>query len=72
MTEQNPTTQKSSNPSLIWGFLVIFVGVALFAEQLGLIDKNIKWFLPALVIAIGANMIYENHKKSLKNNKTLP
>ncbi|WP_425048724.1 LiaF transmembrane domain-containing protein [Pseudomonas mosselii] len=53
---------QSTYPNLIWGALIVIVGLALLAEQFGLISKDVKWFIPIVIVGYGANLIYQNKK----------
>ncbi|MGG7600032.1 MULTISPECIES: LiaF transmembrane domain-containing protein [unclassified Pseudomonas] len=53
---------QSAYPNLIWGVLIVIVGFALLAEQFGLISKDVRWFIPLVIVAYGANLIYQNKK----------
>ncbi|WP_425326629.1 LiaF transmembrane domain-containing protein [Pseudomonas soli] len=49
-------------PNLIWGVLIVITGFALLVEQFGLISKDVRWFIPLVIVAYGANLIYQNKK----------
>ena len=54
---------QGTYPNLIWGAFIVIIGLALLAEQFGLISQEIRWFIPALIVAYGANVIYQNRNR---------
>ncbi|MFG0396643.1 hypothetical protein ACF8LH_23035 [Pseudomonas sp. zbq_4] len=59
MTEKS----QANYPNLIWGAFIVIIGLALLAEQFGLISQEVRWFIPALIVAYGTNVIYQNRKR---------
>lgn len=62
-----PKQYRAKHPNLIWGILIIIVGISLLAEEFDLISKDVKWFLPLLIIACGINLIYQKSSPSTEH-----
>jgi hypothetical protein len=49
---------SSNKPSLGWAVFILIAGIALLAERLGWIPSDVKWGLPAVLIAFGVTMLF--------------
>jgi len=54
---------NSSKSSLGWAVFILIAGVALLAERLGWIPRDVQWGLPAVLIAFGVAMLYSYFKE---------
>jgi len=54
---------SDNKPSLGWAVFILIAGVALLAERLGWIPGDIKWGLPAVLIAFGVAMLFSYFKE---------
>lgn len=55
---------KKNNPSLVWGFILIFLGLAFFFDEIGFIDFGnlISTFWPVALILVGLRLIMNREK----------
>lgn len=53
----------SNKPSLGWAVFLLIAGTALLGERLGWIPPDVKWGLPAVLIAAGIAMLFGYFKK---------
>ena len=54
---------SNDKPSLGFAVFIFIAGIALLAERLGWIPADIKWGLPAVLIAFGVGMLFSYFKK---------